>query len=122
MRISNVLLAVFFVAACSGPIATTSQLEPASVSGKWLGTWNGGGGNHGSVYLFIEQTGPQIRGSIVAPGYAANSGEITGVVQGNEMTFTRSGSSSMSRMTVNGENMTGYSGAGSRLQLHREHP
>jgi hypothetical protein len=122
MKTSSVVLALLFLGACGGPVATSSNVEPANAAGKWLGTWNGGGGNHGSVSLFIEQTGAEIKGSIVAPGFAANSGEIIGVVHGNELTYTRSGSSSTSRLTVNGNDMTGYSATGTRLQLHREQP
>ena len=101
------LLATLVVAAVA---CSTTQLAPPAVdvSGNWLGTWqydNIQSGN-GDLRGTLQQSGQNLTGRFNVTGPVLNHvANVTGAVSGNDIVLTQPASG---RLTVNGNQMTGY--------------
>jgi hypothetical protein len=104
------------IAGCaSGASSTTPSATPADVAGTWRGGFRNPSGvvPVGDVTLVLQQNGTKLTGS-VSPG-----GDLDGVVDGNNVTYTLRNGRGGGDLAVKGDEMTGYSRGGSRLDLKR---
>ena len=101
------MLATLLVAAAA---CSTMQLAPPTVdvTGNWLGTWqydNIQSGN-GDLRGTLQQSGQNLTGRFTVTGPVLNHvANVTGAVSGNDIVLTQPASG---RLTVNGNQMTGY--------------
>jgi hypothetical protein len=117
-----VVLIVFFAAlsGCATTVSTTRQAPAVDVSGVWSGTWHGGGGG-GDMSFSLKQTGAEVSGAVVIPGWAQNSGPLVGTVAGNVFSYrTTATTPGGGELTVTGDQMSGVGVHGNRLVMRRQ--
>jgi hypothetical protein len=117
VRIAVAILLCGVIGGCAGAPTTPAPSSPAAavdVTGTWRGSFRSQGVVPvGDVTLTLQQTGNKLTGS------SSSGGPLEGVVQGNTVTYTLTSGRGGGELTVNGDEMTGYSRAGSRLDLKR---
>ena len=100
--------------------------KPGQLQGVWVGTWTYGN-EGGAVTLHLQQTGSRVAGNAaVGGGYPVANGPIEDTVIANQLSYRRTGRDLKvelpygADLTVNGDEMSGYSTAGNRLKLQRQ--
>ena len=68
--------------------------------------------------LDLQQKEANVTGDLQVPGWPMFSGPVGGVVSGNSLSLRVPGSGA--EITVNGNDMTGYSRLGNRWNLRRQ--
>jgi len=115
LRIAIAIVLCGLIAGCAG---STPAPAPATATVDVTGTWRGSFRSQGVVpvgdlTLVLRQTGNKLTGS-VSPGV-----EIEGTVEGNRVSYRAVNGRGGADLTVDGNEMTGYSVAGSQLRLKR---
>jgi hypothetical protein len=114
---SVVMLAMLcvLIAGCASSSPGPTSTAPVDVTGTWQGTFRSPAGvvPVGSISLILQQTGTRVTGT-ASPG-----GDLEGVVDGNSFSYRFANLRGGGDVTVNGDEMTGYSGGGSRLDFKR---
>lgn len=119
LRIGIVILVCAWLAGCAttAPSTAPGSSTPASVdvTGTWRGSFRSQGVVPvGDVTLVLQQTGNKVTGSVTPPGTA-----IEGTIEGNRVSYRTISGRGGGDLTVNGDEMTGYSVAGSQLRFKR---
>lgn len=114
---------LLLTSACASTPAPSANGPAANVAGTWQGTWDAGGGKNGFMRVVLEQDGTRIRGNSSIGGFAGYGGAFEGFVEGNRVRITNSNGSGGLELTVNGEEMQGYTlQFGNRVLLRRQAP
>jgi hypothetical protein len=100
---------------CTRPDWIEQTLVTVDVTGTWLGSVGGTGGQGGASYeLVLEQQGPKVKGSVqrhgsVPPSATSGnlSGPIAGTVAGDVFSFRQTNGPLTGETTVSGDEMTG---------------
>ena len=109
-RLSGIMMLLVLVTAggCGG-IGPAQVAPTVDITGKWVGTWvatNPALGS-GTLTMTVKQAGSQFDGTLLITGTLTNpSGPTSGIVSGNEMTFTRP-TNVTGTLTVQGDTMKG---------------
>ena len=103
------MLLVLVTAGGCGGIGPAQVAPTVDITGKWVGAWvatNPALGS-GTLTMTVKQTGSQFDGTLLITGTLTNpSGPTSGIVSGNEMTFTRP-TNVTGTLTVQGDTMKG---------------
>jgi len=115
LRIAMAIVLCALIAGCAGSTPAPAPTgAPVNVTGTWRGSFRSQGVVPvGELTLVLRQTGNKLTGS-VSPGV-----EIVGTVEGNRVSYRTVNGRGGGDLTVDGDEMTGYSGAGSQLRFKR---